>query len=180
MVQKQCTLQKNNSNSAMNIYISNLHSTRDELLAHFSIPFWLHILIGQWYVCAKKRAKADWLMTCAKADWLTTNVIIFPCSLIGQFKISLCYDFGCAICKIFYERFFSCLIYNWSNYSVFTLVFIFLVLVTHRSTRYQENLSVRPGGFSQTSKKANDALHPKIYFGQNNMLQCRLFIKPMV
>ena len=26
---------------------SNLHSTRDELLAHFSIPFWLHILIGQ-------------------------------------------------------------------------------------------------------------------------------------
>ena len=42
------------------------------------------------------------LMTCAKADWLTTNVIIFPCSLIGQFKISLCFDFGfdviCAIC----------------------------------------------------------------------------------
>ena len=85
----------------MNIYISNLHSTRDELLAHFSIPFWLHILIGQWYVCAKKRAKADWLMTCAKADWLTINVIIFPCSLIGQFKISLCFDFGCdVICAI--------------------------------------------------------------------------------
>ena len=74
---------------------SNLHS------ADFFIPFWLHILIGQWYVCAKKRAKADWLMTCAKADWLTTNVIIFPCSLIGQFKISLCYDFGCdVICAI--------------------------------------------------------------------------------
>ena len=79
----------------------NFHSTRDELLAHFSIPFWLHIRIGQSYVCAKKRAKADWLMTCAKADWLTTNVIIFPCSLIGQFKISLCFDFGCdVICAI--------------------------------------------------------------------------------
>ena len=66
------------------VLTSNLHTTRDELLAHFSIPFWLHILIGQWYVGAKKRAKADWLMTCAKADWLTINVIIFPCSLIGQ------------------------------------------------------------------------------------------------
>ena len=56
----------------MKVYISNLHSTRDELLGHFSIPFWLHILIGQGYVCAIKHAKADWLMTCAKADWLMT------------------------------------------------------------------------------------------------------------
>ena len=83
------------------VCVSNLHSTRDELLAHFSIPFWLHILIGQGYVCAIKHAKADWLMTYAKADWLTTNVIIFPCSLIGQFKISLCFDFGCDVACIY-------------------------------------------------------------------------------
>jgi len=44
---------------------------------------------------------SDWLMICAKADWLTSIVIIFPCSLIGQFKISLCFGFGCdVICAI--------------------------------------------------------------------------------
>ena len=81
---------------------SILDFIREGLLAHFSFPFWLHIMIGQLTVCSKKCAKADWLMTCAKADWLTIIVIIFPCSLIGQFKISLCFDFGCdVICAIY-------------------------------------------------------------------------------
>jgi len=44
---------------------------------------------------------SDFFPQAFQADWLTTNVIIFPCSLIGQFKISLCYDFGCdVICAI--------------------------------------------------------------------------------
>ena len=63
--------------------ISILDFIREGLLAHFSFPFWLHIMIGQLIVCSKKRAKADWLMTCAKADWLRTNVMIFSCYLIG-------------------------------------------------------------------------------------------------
>ena len=62
---------------------SILDFIREGLLAHFSFPFWLHIMIGQLIVCSKKRAKADWLMTCAKADWLRTNVMIFSCYLIG-------------------------------------------------------------------------------------------------
>ena len=62
---------------------SMLDFIREGLLAHFSFPFWLHIMIGQFIVCSKKRAKADWLMTCAKADWLRTNVMIFSCYLIG-------------------------------------------------------------------------------------------------
>ena len=62
---------------------SILDFIREGLLDHFSFPFWLHIMIGQLIVCSKKRAKADWLMTCAKADWLRTNVMIFSCYLIG-------------------------------------------------------------------------------------------------
>ena len=58
-------------------YGSILDFIREGLLAHFSFPFWLHIMIGQLIVCSKKRAKADWLMTCAKADWLRTNVLTF-------------------------------------------------------------------------------------------------------
>ena len=56
---------------------SILDFIREDLLAHFSYPFWLHIMIGQLTGCSKKRAKADWLMTCAKADWLRTNVVTF-------------------------------------------------------------------------------------------------------
>ena len=56
---------------------SILDFIREDLLAHFSFPFWLHIMIGQLTGCSKKRAKADWLMTCAKADWLRTNVVTF-------------------------------------------------------------------------------------------------------
>ena len=56
---------------------SILDFIREDLLAHFSFPFWLHIMIGQLTGCSKKRAKADWLMTCAKADWLRTNVLTF-------------------------------------------------------------------------------------------------------
>ena len=56
---------------------SILDFIREDLLAHFSYPFWLHIMIGQLTGCSKKCAKADWLMTCAKADWLRTNVLTF-------------------------------------------------------------------------------------------------------
>ena len=56
---------------------SILDFIREDLLAHFSFPFWLHTMIGQLTGCSKKRAKADWLMTCAKADWLRTNVMTF-------------------------------------------------------------------------------------------------------
>ena len=56
---------------------SILDFIREDLLANFSFPFWLHIMIGQLTGCSKKRAKADWLMTCAKADWLRTNVVTF-------------------------------------------------------------------------------------------------------
>ena len=58
-------------------FASILDFIREDLLAHFSFPFWLHIMIGQLTGCSKKRAKADWLMTCAKADWLRTNVVTF-------------------------------------------------------------------------------------------------------
>ena len=58
-------------------FASILDFIREDLLAHFSFPFWLHIMIGQLTGCSKKRAKADWLMTCAKADWLRTNVLTF-------------------------------------------------------------------------------------------------------
>ena len=56
---------------------SILDFIREGLLAHFSFPFWLHIMIGQLIVCSKKHAEADWWMTCAKANWLRTNVLTF-------------------------------------------------------------------------------------------------------
>ena len=62
---------------------SILDFIREGLIAHFSIPFWLHIMIGQLIVCSIKRATADWQMACAKADWLRNNVMIFSCYLIG-------------------------------------------------------------------------------------------------
>ena len=40
------------------VKISILDFIRECLLAHISFPFWLLALIGQFIVCAKKRAKA--------------------------------------------------------------------------------------------------------------------------
>ena len=46
-------------NSVDELNISILDFIREDLLAHVSFPFWLLTLIGQFIVCAKKRAKAD-------------------------------------------------------------------------------------------------------------------------